>query len=160
MRHYWLFKTEPGCYSIEDLQNAPGQTTSWDGVRNYQARNFMRAMKKGDLGLFYHSGDKPEIAGEVEIVAEAHPDHTAWDPASEHFDPLSSPEKSRWDMVDVRLIRRFDPPLSRALLRDEPELAGMELMKKGSRLSVQPVEKEAFEHILDLAARERTHGRA
>lgn len=147
---YWLFKSEPGCFSLEDLQNAPNQTTSWDGVRNYQARNFMRAMKKGDRGFFYHSGDPTEIAGLVEVVREAYPDHTAWDPENEHFDPKSLQEKPRWDMVDVRLIQVFTPPLPRSLLREEPELAGMELMKKGSRLSVQPVESTAFAHIMSL----------
>ncbi len=155
MRHYWLFKTEPGCFSLEDLEKAPGQVTSWDGVRNYQARNFMRTMRKGDLGLFYHSGNNPEIAGVVEIVCEAYPDHTALDPKNEHFDPRSTPENPRWEMVDVRLIRRFTPALPRTLLRGEPELADMELMKKGSRLSVQPVDADAFAHILALADREQ-----
>lgn len=149
---YWLFKTEPGCFSLQDLQNAPNQTTSWDGVRNYQARNFMRAMKKGDRGFFYHSGENPELAGIVEIVKEAYPDHTAWDPENEHFDPKSTPENPRWEMVDVRLLQVFSPPLPRSVLREEPELAGMELMKKGSRLSVQPVDASSFEHIISLAA--------
>ena len=91
MRH-WLFKSEPDCYSFTDLENAPGQTTSWDGVRNYQARNFMRDdMKKGDLGFFYHSGKNPEIAGIVEIVREGHPDLTAQDPEAGHFDPKATP---------------------------------------------------------------------
>ena len=148
--HYWLFKSEPGCYSIDDLLSAPDKTTSWDGVRNYQARNFMRAMQVGDLGFFYHSGARPELAGIVEIVREAYPDHTAWDPSNAHFDAASTPESPRWFMVDVRLVRRFNPPVSRALLRAEPELAGMELLKKGSRLSVQPVEEYAWNHILAL----------
>ncbi len=155
MRHYWLFKTEPGCFSLEDLENAPGQVTSWDGVRNYQARNLMRLMRKGDLGLFYHSGSRPEVAGVVEIVREAYPDHTALDPENEHFDPRATPEDPRWEMVDVRLIRRFAPTLPRTLLRGEPELAAMELMKKGSRLSVQSVDADAFAHILALADREQ-----
>ena len=85
--NYWLFKSEPGCYSWQDLEAAPGQTTSWDGVRNYQARNFMKAMKKGDLGFFYHSGADPSIVGVVEVVREAYPDHTAQDPENNHFDP-------------------------------------------------------------------------
>ena len=148
--HYWLFKSEPGCYSIDDLASAPNQTTSWDGVRNYQARNFMRAMQRGDLGLFYHSGAHPELAGIVEIVREAYPDHTAWDPNNTHFDPASTSEAPRWFMVDVRLVQRLEPPIPRALLRAEPELTGLELMKKGSRLSVQPVEEEAWKHILSM----------
>ena len=105
MRH-WLFKSEPDCYSFTDLENAPGQTTSWDGVRNYQARNFMRDdMKKGDLGFFYHSGKNPEIAGIVEIVREGHPDLTAQDPEAGHFDPKATPGDPRWYMVDVKLVR-------------------------------------------------------
>lgn len=148
--HYWLFKSEPHCYSIEDLAAAPEQTTSWDGVRNYQARNFMRSMRKGDLGFFYHSGKNPEIAGLVEVVREAYPDSTALDPDNEHFDPRATPSDTRWDMVDVRLVRQFVIP--RELLRLEPRLAGMELMKKGSRLSVQPVEEAAFHIIMDMAS--------
>lgn len=148
---YWLFKTEPGCFSWQDLAAAPHQTTSWDGVRNYQARNFMRAMKKGDQGFLYHSGAKTEIMGIVEVVREAYPDHTAWDPENQHFDPKSTPEHSRWDMVDVRLVQAFTPPVPRSLLREEPELAGMELMKRGSRLSVQPVQEAEFRHIIAMA---------
>ncbi len=148
---YWLFKSEPECFSIEDLENMPNQTTSWDGVRNYQARNFMRAMHVGDEAFFYHSGKNPEICGIVRVVAPAYPDHTAFDPASEHYDPNSTPSHPRWDMVDVQLIRRFVPPVPRSLLRNDAELAGMELMKKGSRLSVQVVEKEAFLHIVSVA---------
>lgn len=148
---YWLFKSEPECFSMDDLANAPDQTTSWDGVRNYQARNFMQSMKSGDEALFYHSGKEPEVCGIVKIVKEAYPDHTAFDPTSDHPDPQSTPEHPRWFMVDVQLVRRFPKPVPRALLRGEPELAGMELMKKGSRLSVQPVETLAFARIVRLA---------
>ena len=145
-------KAKPDCYSFTDLENAPGQTTSWDGVRNYQARNFMRDdMKKGDLGFFYHSGKNPEIAGIVEIVREGHPDLTAQDPEAGHFDPKATPGDPRWYMVDVKLVRRFESPVPRSLLRFVPELAGMELMKTGSRLSVQPVEAEAYAAIVRLA---------
>lgn len=151
MRH-WLFKSETDCFSIEDLNAAPNQTTSWDGVRNYQARNFMRDdMKSGDTGFFYHSGKKPEIVGIVEIARESYPDHTAQDPDNGHFDPAATPENPRWFMVDVRLVRRFDPPVPRSLLRFVPELAGMELLRTGSRLSVQPVDDEAFDAIVTLA---------
>ena len=149
---YWLFKSEPDCYSIADLVEAPDQTTSWDGVRNYQARNFMRDdMSEGDLGFFYHSGKKPEIAGIVEVVRKGYPDHTAQDPENSHFDPSATPENPRWFMVDVRLVRRFDPPVPRNLLKFRPALAGMELLKAGSRLSVQPVGDAAFEDIVALA---------
>ena len=103
--NYWLFKSEPGCYSWQDLEAAPGQTTSWDGVRNYQARNFMKAMKKGDLGFFYHSGADPSIVGVVEVVREAYPDHTAQDPENNHFDPRATPEKPIWEMVDGACTR-------------------------------------------------------
>ncbi len=148
---YWLVKSEKECFSWEDLSTSPNQTTSWDGVRNYQARNFMRSMNVGDKGFFYHSGKKPEIAGIVEIVRTAYPDHTAWDVNNEHFDPRSSKESPLWDMVDVRLVQAFTPPILRSDLKAEPELAGMELMKKGSRLSVQKVSEQEFLHILSMA---------
>lgn len=148
---YWLFKTEPGCYSLEDLQAAPRQTTSWDGVRNYQARNFMRAMRLGDRGFLYHSGKSPAIVAVVEVVREAYPDHTAFDPENTHYDSHSTPQNPRWHMVDVRLMHAFPVPLPLAALRGEPELGGMELLKKGSRLSVQPVEPGAFAHILTFS---------
>lgn len=149
--HYWLFKTEPGCFSLDDLAFSPDFTTSWDGVRNYQARNLMRSMQTGDLGFFYHSGKKPEIAALVEVVREAYPDHTAQDPKNNHFDPKATPEDPRWYMVDVKLVRRFEPPIPLAQLREQPELDGMELLKRGSRLSVQPVEEKAFKHIMAMA---------
>lgn len=149
---FWLLKSERECFSLDDLADSPNQTSSWDGVRNYQARNFMRAMKLGDKAFFYHSGTNPEIAGLVDIVREAYPDHTAFDPENEHYDSASTPEKSRWDMVDVRLVVRFTPPLPRTVLAREPELAGMELLRKGSRLSVQPVEEPAFSHIMAMTA--------
>lgn len=145
---YWLFKTEPGCYSWDDLAAAPERTTSWDGVRNYQARNFMKAMKLGDLGFFYHSGATPAIVGIVEICREAYPDLTAQDPENRHFDPRATPEKPIWEMVDVRLVRALPRPLPRRTLLEWPELAGMELLKRGSRLSVQPVSAEHFDAVL------------
>ncbi len=147
---YWLFKSEPHCFSWQDLQNCINQTSSWDGVRNYQARNFMRSMKLGDKGFFYHSGKEPEIAGVVEIVREAYPDHTAWHVENDHFDPRSTEHKPLWDMVDVKFVQSFEPPILRKHLRLEPELAHMELMKKGSRLSVQPVSPAAFDFILAM----------
>ena len=149
--HYWLFKTEPGCFSLNDLVFSPEATTSWDGVRNYQARNLMRSMQTGDLGFFYHSGKNPEIAALVKVVREAYPDHTAQDPKNNHFDPKATPEDPRWYMVDVKLVRRFEPPIPLSKLREQPELDGMELLKRGSRLSVQPVEEKAFRHIMAMA---------
>jgi predicted RNA-binding protein with PUA-like domain len=153
MPHYWLLKSEPGCYSIDDLAAAPDQTTFWDGVRNYQARNLMRAMRIGDQALFYHSQTNPSVVGLTEVVRETYPDHTAWDPDSDHFDPRSTPDKPVWDMVDIRLVRKFDHPLSLPYLRTIADLAGMELLRKGSRLSVQPVTEQQFTKILDLATK-------
>lgn len=151
---YWIFKTEPGCFSLADLAAAPALTTSWDGVRNYQARNFMRDdMRQGDLGLLYHSGKNPEVAGVVEIVKEGYPDHTARDALDRHFDPAATPGNPRWYMVDVRLSRAFEPPVPRALLRQQPDLPDMELLRQGSRLSVLPCEERHFRSILNLADR-------
>ncbi len=151
MPRYWLLKTEPGCFSIQDLANAPNQTTPWDGVRNYQARNFMRdAMRPGDPVLFYHSITNPGIVGLAEIVSEARPDPTQWDPENRHFDPASPAEAPRWYLVDVKLQEIFARPLSLPFLRSRPELKGMELLKRGSRLSVQPVDKEHFEAVMAL----------
>ena len=151
---YWIFKTEPGCFSLADLEASPDRITAWDGVRNYQARNFMRDdMRRGDLGLFYHSGKTPEVAGVVEIVKEGYPDHTAQDAFAQHFDPAATPDNPRWDMVDVRLVRSFVPPVPRALLRRQPDLADMELLRQGSRLSVLPCEERHFRSILALADR-------
>ena len=148
---YWLFKTEPGCFSLDDLRFSPDATTSWDGVRNYQARNLMRSMKEGDLGFFYHSGKKPEIAAVVRVVREAYPDHTAQDPKNRHFDEKATPEDPRWYMVDVKLEYGFDIPLPLEELKKESALEGMELLRRGSRLSVQPVEDRFFKHILAMA---------
>lgn len=153
---YWLFKTEPSCFSLDDLIFSQGAVTSWDGVRNYQARNLMRSMKKGDLGFFYHSGKKPEIAAVVEVVREAYPDHTAQDPNNRHFDEKATPQNPRWYMVDVKLLCSFKKPLSLETLRKENALEGMELLRRGSRLSVQPVAEEHFRHILHMAGESLT----
>lgn len=151
LRH-WLMKTEPGCFSIDDLESSPGQTTMWDGVRNYQARNFMRdEMRPGDPVLFYHSITRPGIAGIAEVASEPYPDPTQWDPENRHFDPASPADAPRWFLVDVRLKRRFREILPLDLLRKQPELHGMELLRKGSRLSVQPVSNREYEVILSLA---------
>lgn len=137
---YWLFKTEPSAFSWNDLKNSPDQTTTWDGVRNYQARNFFKEMKIGDLVFFYHSVKAPmAIYGIVEVCREAYPDHTQFDPESKYFDPTSSPEEPRWLMVDVKYVRDFSPPVTRDELKGLPGLEKMVLLQKGSRLSVQPV---------------------
>jgi predicted RNA-binding protein with PUA-like domain len=151
--NYWLVKTEPDVFSIQDLAQAPGRTTCWDGVRNYQARNMLRdQMKLGDRVLIYHSSTEPmAIVGTAQIVKEGYPDHTAWDKKNPHFDPNSTPDNPCWYMVDFQLEKTFAPPLTLAELRKVPALKKMELLRKGSRLSVQPVRKEEFEAILKLA---------
>ena len=151
-RQYWLLKSEPESFSIDDLFAAPNQTTCWDGVRNYQARNFMRdGMRKGDRAFFYHSSTEPMgIVGVVEIVREAYPDHTAFDPGDSHFDPKSRAEAPTWLMVDVRARQRFETPITLAELRDVAGLDGLELLRRGSRLSVQPVSAEHWARIVAL----------
>ncbi|MCA1684542.1 MAG: EVE domain-containing protein [Planctomycetia bacterium] len=150
---FWLLKTEPNCFSFADLLASPGRATGWDGVRNFQARNFLRdALRVGDGVFFYHSnGDPPAIAGVAEVVRGGHPDPTAFDPAAEHYDPKSDPARPTWYQVTVRAVRAFDPPLGLPLLRTVPELAGMELLRKGSRLSVQPVSADEWDAVLKLA---------
>jgi predicted RNA-binding protein with PUA-like domain len=150
--NYWLMKTEPSVFSWDDLQKMPDQTTQWEGVRNYQARNFMRdQMKKGDRVFFYHSVEKPQaIMGIAEIVREAYPDPFAWDSTSDYFDPKSSPENPRWVMVDLRFQRSFEPPITLAELKSIPELTHMVLLQKGSRLSIQPVTAAEWERICQL----------
>ncbi|MBF0238749.1 MAG: EVE domain-containing protein [SAR324 cluster bacterium] len=149
---YWLMKSEPNVFSIDDLRQCPQQTESWDGVRNYQARNYMRdEMSRGDMVLFYHSRISPSIAGLAEIVQTAHPDPTSWNPSSPYFDPKSTPDQPRWFMVDVRFREKFKNPLSLDYLKTIPELQPMMLLRKGSRLSIQPVTMEEYTIILDLA---------
>ena len=151
---YWLVKSEPETFSFDDLLASPRQTTCWDGVRNYQARNFLRdGMRRGDLVLFYHSGDLPAVVGVAEVVREGYPDQTAFDPTHAHFDPKSSTEEPTWIMVDLRARDALPRPLTLAELRDEPALAEMVLLQRGSRLSVQPVREEQWRAIMRLAAR-------
>ncbi len=149
--NYWLLKSEPGTFSIADLEARPGRTEHWDGVRNYQARNYMKAMRAGDPAFFYHSNcDAPGIVGTVFIAREAGPDHTALDPESPHFDPRSTPDAPRWFMVDVRHERTFRRVIGLRELRSHPELDDMPLLKKGSRLSVMPVSAVQWRFILAL----------
>jgi len=151
--NHWLIKSEPDVFSIGDLAKAKGKTTHWEGVRNYQARNFLRAMKQGDRALFYHSNAEPSaVAGVVEVVREAYPDPTAWNPRSDYHDPKASPTNPVWSMVDVRLVEIFPREISLDELRGIKALAGMELLRRGSRLSVQPVTKGQFDTIVRLAA--------
>ena len=144
MQH-WLLKSEPTCFSIDDLRRSKKKTTSWDGVRNYQSRNFLRAMKVGDRAFFYHSScDPPAVVGVVEVVREAYPDPTAWDPDDDHFDAKASPENPVWSMVDVKLVEVFPSPVPLHQLRAVKALAGLELLRRGSRLSVHPVTAAEF----------------
>ncbi len=151
---YWLMKSEPSCFSIDDLKASPKETTCWDGVRNYQARNFMRDdMHVGDLVFFYHSNCAPPgIAGIAKVVREAYPDDTAFDPESEHPDLTSSPTNPRWFMVDVQFVEKFDHVISLAILKQHVALSRMLLLRKGNRLSVLPVTPEEwtfiYQHVL------------
>lgn len=150
MSQYWLMKSEPSCFSIDDLKNSSGQTSPWDGVRNYQARNFMKNdMKIGDQIFFYHSNcTPPGIVGIAEVASAPYPDYTAWDPESEHPDPKSTKENPRWFMVDIRFVEKFPHIISLEQLKLQPELSGMQLLQKGNRLSVLPIRKENWEFIL------------
>ena len=156
----WLMKTEPGSFSLDDLRNSPGGTAPWDGVRNYQSRNTMRdLMKRGDRVLIYHSGQKhPAIVGIASVAREAYPDHTAWNPESDHFDPRGTAEHPVWLMVDVRFEAALPRPLTLNELRAVPELAGMVLLRKGMRLSVQPVTEAQFRVIEALSRRPAPEG--
>lgn len=149
--NYWLIKTEPNTYSWDDLKNLPNQTDHWEGVRNYKARNLMRSMEKGDKAFFYHSVVQPmSIMGVVEVVREAYPDHTQFDPKSKYYDPKSPKDNPRWFMVDVQYKSNFDPPITRDELKEISGLEKMVLLKKGTRLSVQPVTAEEWKIIISL----------
>ena len=150
MTKYWLMKSEPSCFSIDDLRDAPEQITHWDGVRNYQARNFMREMQVGDNVLFYHSNSNPPgVIGIMEVVAEAYPDHTAFDPDSEHPDPKSTPENPKWFMVDVQFKEKFPGLIPLNALKQYPQLEKMPLLRKGNRLSIMPVTEDEWDFILE-----------
>jgi len=152
-RRYWLMKSEPSCFSFEDLKASPGGVVHWDGVRNYQARNLMRdEMKPGDGVLFYHSSIKtPAIVGLATVASLGYPDHTAWDPASEHYDPKAGPDHPIWFMVDVRYLADLSPPVTRDDLRAHPDLESMGVLKKGNRLSVMPVTELEWRAVLALS---------
>ncbi len=153
MPQYWLLKSEPTSFSIQDLAQSPGQTTCWEGVRNYQARNFLKSMHVGDRGFFYHSNaDPPAIVGTVEVVKSAYPDPYAFDRKSRYFDSKSTPEAPRWFLVDIKLMKTFPNPLGLEYLRTIPGLAHMELLRKGSRLSVQPVRPDEWKRVCSLVS--------
>ncbi|MEJ2761299.1 MAG: EVE domain-containing protein [Gammaproteobacteria bacterium] len=149
---YWLMKSEPGEFSIDDLKNRPLQSEPWDGVRNYQARNMMRdEMAVGDLAFFYHSNcDEPGIAGIMTIASKPYPDPTAFDPDDKHYDPKSDPDNPRWYLVDVKFKRRLKRVIPLAVLKGKKPLQGMKLLQKGNRLSIMPVSKKEWDYILSL----------
>lgn len=146
-KKYWLMKSEPHSYSIDDLKR--DGRTYWDGIRNYQARNFMRdEMDVGDLVLFYHSNaEPPGVAGLARVCGKARPDFTAWDPKDKHYDPASTPGKTVWVMVDLEFGEKFKSFVSLENLKSNPALTGMLVLKRGTRLSVQPVSKMHFESV-------------
>lgn len=151
--NHWLLKSEPDAFSIDDLARRPRGTAPWDGIRNYQARNYMRdGMRKGDLAFFYHSScATPGIVGICEIVSGAYPDHTAFDPASKYFDADSDPGEPRWLMVDVKFRRRTRRLISLEEIKQHADrLEGFALIRRGNRLSIMPVDKPHWDLILAL----------
>ena len=153
--NYWLFKTEPGCFSFDDLKARPNMTEPWDGVRNFQARNFLRdTIEVGDKVLFYHSNiPEPAVVGLAKVVRGGYPDYTALDPNGEHFDPKASPQNPIWYMVDVRYLEVLPGSVTLESIKRNPLLADMPLVKR-SRLSIQPVTLEAWRLILAMGGLE------
>jgi predicted RNA-binding protein with PUA-like domain len=156
-KRHWLVKSEPDVFSFDDLLASPRKTTGWDGVRNYQARNFMRDdMKKGDLVFFYHSSTDPAaIVGVAEVARDGYPDPSAFDSKDSHFDPKSKQDSPTWFMVDVRAVEKFKHPVTLAELRGVKGLEKMTLLQKGSRLSVQPVSPKEWDIIYALGTSKR-----
>ncbi|GAB5440230.1 MAG: EVE domain-containing protein [Fuerstiella sp.] len=152
-RQYWLFKSEPDVFSIDDLAAEKGKRTSWEGVRNYQVRNMLRdEIKKGDGVLFYHSRVKPMvIAGTAEVVKAGYPDHFAFDPDHKYFDPKSNPDNPAWYMVDIRLTQIFDQPVTRDALKADQTASQMKVMSRGCRLSITPVTADEWKAVHKLA---------
>ena len=150
---YWLMKSEPDVYSIDHLRSEKRKTDYWDGIRNYQARNFMRdQMQKGDLAFFYHSNcAEPAVVGVMEIASEAYPDHTAFDSREKYFDAGSDAENPRWFMVDVKFKKKFKQPVTLTEIKAQKKLADMRLVQRGNRLSILPVTPAEWRHILKMA---------
>lgn len=151
--HYWLFKSEPETFSIDTLAKRPKQTEHWDGVRNYQARNMLRdEIKVGDQLFFYHSNcTPPGIAGIAEVVKASYPDHTAFDPESNYYDPKSTRENPRWFMVDVHFVKKFPHIITLDQLKNHPLLENMQVNRRGNRLSITAVTEEEWRTILTMA---------
>jgi len=151
MTRYWLLKSEPTSFNINDLIARPQQEEPWNGVRNYQARNFLQTMQCGDLAFFYHSScQSPGIVGTVKIVKRAYPDKSAFDPLDPHYDPTSNIDKPRWFCVDVKLLNKFTHMITLAVLRNQPALSSMCLLQRGSRLSVMPITPDEWVTIMLL----------
>jgi len=150
--NYWLMKSEPDAFGINDLQQKPNQTEHWDGVRNYQARNMMRYdMKIGDQVFFYHSNCAvPGIVGIMEVIREGYPDFSAFDPDDKHFDSKSDPANPRWFMVDVKFIRTLSRTITLQELKQKEQLTDLALVRRGNRLSIMPVSKQQWDFILSL----------
>lgn len=148
--NYWLMKSEPDVFSIDTLKNK--KKSGWDGVRNYQARNYMRDdMKKGDLVLFYHSScDVPGVAGLAKVSKESHPDPSQFDPKSEYYDPKATKENPRWFMVEVEFVEKFNNVITLQTIKSTKALSNMPLVQKGSRLSINPVTENEFKTIINL----------
>ncbi len=153
MTHYWLMKSEPEEFSIDDLMQAPKQTTAWEGVRNYQARNFMRdSMRANDLVYFYHSNcELPGIVGIAKVVRESYPDPSQFDAKSAYFDAKSSQQHPRWFCVNVQFVEKFPNVISLSTLKDNAQLRDFALIRKGNRLSVLPVSLQQWDLILSLS---------
>lgn len=148
---YWLLKTEPLTFGITHLNSLSDQTTMWEGVRNYQARNNLRSMRQGDLAFFYHSSCKvPGITGIVEVVRESYPDVTAFDKKSDYFDPKSTEQNPIWYLVDVRLVKKLNRMVTLATLREQLKLKDMVLLRKGNRLSVLPVTEQEWQTVMKI----------
>jgi len=156
-RKYWLMKTEPSVFSFDDLMRAPKRTTHWDGVRNFQARNFMRdEMKVGDgVFIYYSSTDEPGVAGIAEVAREAYPDPSAFDRKDTHYDPSSKPEAPTWFVVDVRGVEKLPTYVPLAKMRTVKALEGMRLLQKGNRLSITPVTPKEWEVVRSLGGLEK-----
>jgi len=151
---YWLFKSDPDEFSIEDLKKRINKTTFWDGIRNYQARNFLRdEIKKGDEVIFYHSSSDPlAVMGYCEVVKDGYPDHTQFDSKSDHFDPRADKKNPTWFMVDIKLIKEFKKPVTLNEIKSNKKLKDMKLIQRGQRLSVMPVTSAEWDEILKMGA--------
>ena len=146
-KQYWLLKTEPSAYSIDNLQ--ADRQTPWNGVRNFQARNFIRQMETGDLCLFYHSGDEKSVVGIAKVVTASSPDQTQFDKKDRRYDPKSSPDNPTWFLVDIAFVEKFKRPITLSQIKNNPAFSGM-LLTKAMRLSVQPVSEKDFAKMVKL----------